>query len=161
MPVTAIVSDLTAQLLLVSPKPGKSTASPSLKGTGLSSWLLPASGDIIKFDTARCAAQSGLLCRRLGTHALHKNRNRSDDACSGGSCTMKNQTRLMRKRRHKGTVFNVHDANAGADGGLEKISRDVGPRPVHFPDRWCTRVPPSNDAASISHPADAKVPVSH
>lgn len=158
MTAILIVSDLTARLDTVHrPKPGKSTASPSLKGTGLSSWLLPASGDIIKFDTARCAARSGLLCRRLGTHALHKNRNRSDDACSGGSCTMKNQTRLMRKRRHKGTVFNVHDANAGADGGLEKISRDVGPRPVHFPDRWCT----SNDAASISHPADAKVPVSH
>lgn len=89
-------------------------------------------------------------------NAHRKNRNRSDDAddtCtrSGGSCTMKNQTRLMSKLRHKGTVFNVHDATAGADGGLEKICRNVGPRPVHFPDRWC------NDAASISpHPADTE-----
>jgi hypothetical protein len=89
-------------------------------------------------------------------NALHKNRNRSDDTCSGGSCTMKNQTRLMSKLRHKGTVFNVQDADAGADVGLENISRNVGPRPVHFPDRWC-----NDAAASISHPADAKVPVSH
>jgi len=90
--------------------------------------------------------------------ALRKNRSRSNAldriptccTCSDGS-TSKKQTRLS-KLRHKGTIYKVYDATVEADDGLEKTSRNAGPRPVHFPNR-CT------NAASISHPADAKVPL--